>query len=117
MSEEKFDTIIVPAHQEGFEDTFLAKNCWYAIRIDEDKHDNIQYIAVYRTAPVSAITHFAPVASIEQYEDTDKYIIYFTENAKRMASPITGGKKLKHLQNTKYTSIAKMLVAKSLDDL
>ena len=117
MSDEKLDTIIVPAHQENFEDTFLAKNCWYQIRIDEDKHDNIRYIAVYRTAPVSAITHFAPVASIESFEDTNKYIVYFAENAKRIASPIVGGEKLTHLQSTKYTTIAKMLAAKTLDDL
>ena len=117
MADDTFDTIIVPAHQEGFEDAFLAENRWYAIRIDEDKHDKIKYIAVYRTAPTSAITHFAEVSSIVPQDGTDKYIVNFEGNAKRLASPIEGGTKLRHLQNIKYTSIVKMLAAKSLDDL
>lgn len=117
MTDEKFDTIIVSARQETFEDTFLAKNCWYQVRIDADKHDDIQHIAVYRTAPVSAITHFASVSSIEKFEDTDNCIIYFSENAERLPTFITSGKKLKSIQNIKYTSVAKMLVAKTLDDL
>lgn len=117
MSDDKFDTIIVPARQETFEDTFLAKNCWYAIRIDDDKQENIKYIAVYRTAPVSAITHFAEVSSIVRHEDSDKFVVNFEGNAKRLSTPISAGKKLKRLQNIKYTTVAKMLVAKSLDDL
>ncbi|MBI2677259.1 MAG: hypothetical protein HYX28_00600 [Candidatus Koribacter versatilis] len=64
-AEDEIDTVIVPAHEEGFEKGFQGQNCWYEIRIAAEKLDKIKYIAVYRTAPVSAITHFAPVHHIE----------------------------------------------------
>src|ERR1035441_10266436 len=27
------DTVVVPAHEDGFEETFLGENRWYAVRI------------------------------------------------------------------------------------
>ena len=60
-SSRKRDTIIVPAKKDGFEETFLSEDCWYAIRISGGMLDQIKYIAAYRTQPVSAITHYAPV--------------------------------------------------------
>ena len=60
-----FDTVVVPAQQEGFESTFLGQNCWYAIRIAGGMLDKIKYIAAYQTNPVSAITHYAPVRLVE----------------------------------------------------
>ena len=35
--------------------------------------DKIKYIAAYRTQPVSAITHYAPVSRIEPYGEGGKY--------------------------------------------
>jgi len=53
------DTVIVPARPEGFEETFIGQNCWYAIRISGRMLPKIRYIAAYRTQPDSAITHYA----------------------------------------------------------
>lgn len=39
----------------------------------------IKYLAAYRVAPISAITHIAAVQKIEQYRDTNKYILYFSD--------------------------------------
>ncbi|MEL7406668.1 MAG: GIY-YIG nuclease family protein, partial [Cyanobacteria bacterium J06558_2] len=63
------DTVIVPAQREGFERVFLGENCWHAIRIGGGMLDQIKYIAAYQTAPISAITHVAPVDKIEPYGD------------------------------------------------
>ncbi|MGB1285943.1 MAG: hypothetical protein ACPG7F_05365 [Aggregatilineales bacterium] len=112
------DTIIVAAKEETFEDTFLAQNCWYAISINEKQIPDIRYIAAYRSAPVSAVTHFAKIASIEPYEgDKDKYILHFEGSAKRLACRIQQGKTSTHIQSKKYTSLENMLAAKTLDDL
>ena len=46
--------------------------------------DKIKYIAAYQTAPVSAITHVAEVASIERWKDTNKYVLNFKESAKKL---------------------------------
>lgn len=62
------DTIVVPAREDGFQDMFLGENRWYAIRIHGSMIPRLRYIAVYRVAPVSVVTHIAPVASIERWK-------------------------------------------------
>jgi len=71
------DTIIVPAREEGFQDVFLNQAQWYAIRIGAGMKDRIKYIAAYRVAPISAVTHIAEVAEIKPYKDTGKYLVVF----------------------------------------
>jgi hypothetical protein len=83
-SPEDLDTIVVPARQEGFEEVFLGEDCWYAIRISSSMIDRIKYIAGYQTAPISAVTHYAEVASIEKYEDTGKHIVHFKGPAREI---------------------------------
>ncbi len=41
----KWDTIVVPAKQEGFERVFLGENCWYAIRSNSREIPEVKYIA------------------------------------------------------------------------
>ena len=71
------DTVIVPALDEGFQNVFLGENQWQAIRIGPAMKDHIKYIAVYRVAPVQAITHLARVKDIKPYKDTGKYQLIF----------------------------------------
>ena len=82
VSPEDIDTIVVPAQEEGFQSAFIESNAWWQIRISVSMLDKIKYIAAYRTAPISAITHVAEVDRIERYKDTNKYILYFKESAK-----------------------------------
>jgi hypothetical protein len=76
------DTIVVPAQEDGFEEVFIGKNCWYAIRIGGGHLDKIKYIAAYQTTPTSAITHVAEVDSIESYGDGGKFRLNFKSPAK-----------------------------------
>ena len=57
------DTLIVPTGKsgEGFEDVFLNEDSWYYLRISENKLKQFKYIAAYRPAPVSAVTHLAEI--------------------------------------------------------
>ena len=73
----EIDTIVVPARKDGFDETFIEQNCWYAIRLNSSMIPKIKYIAAYQIAPVSAITHMAEIKSIKQWKDTNKYILYF----------------------------------------
>ncbi|MGH8245822.1 MAG: hypothetical protein ACREUU_05250, partial [Gammaproteobacteria bacterium] len=59
----ELDTIVVPARDDGFHETFLGQNRWHAVRIHGAMRPQIRYLAVYRVAPMSAITHVAPVKS------------------------------------------------------
>jgi hypothetical protein len=107
------DTIIVPAQEEGFTNVFLKENAWYAIRIAAGKIPKIKYIAGYQTQPISAITHIAPVAKIEPYDDKGKYKLVFSEPAKPIG-PIPFGDAF--MQGPRYTTHQKLQNAKTLTD-
>jgi len=111
------DTIIVPANEEGFKRVFLNENSWYAIRISGGRLNDIKYIAAYQTAPISAITHYAEVESIEPYGDGGKYKLNFKSSAQKI-KPIKhkSGKK-GTLQGPKYTSFKKLKNAKEMIDI
>jgi hypothetical protein len=113
----EIDTIVIPAREDGFKEVFIGENCWYAIRIHPSMIPKIKYIAAYQVAPVSAITHVAKVKSIEQWKDSNKYILRFIEPAKRI-EPIKLVAKgtVKALQNSRYTSIERLNKAKTLEE-
>jgi len=117
---ESVDTIVVPANKGGFEETFLGENCWYAIRISTSMIDKIKYIAGYQTAPTSAITHYAEVARIEKYKDTDKFIVYFKDRAKKIEPlkliPKPDGK-VQAPQAPRYTTSNRLKKAHNLDEV
>ena len=115
---DELDTIVVPAKEEGFKDVFIGEKCWYQIRISAAMLGKIKYIAAYQVAPMSAITHVAEVERIEKYKDTDKYILYFKEEAKQIKKvSLSGQTKGKAPQAPRYTTFAKLLEANTLDDL
>jgi hypothetical protein len=116
---EELDTIVVPANEEGFQETFLGENCWYAIRMSSAMIDRVKYIAAYQTAPISAITHWAEIARIEKYKKTNKYILFFKNSAKKI-SPVKlpeGKKRGMAPQAPRYTSFRKLRRAKVLSDI
>lgn len=111
------DTIVIPAREDGFKDVFIDENCWYAIRLNSSMIPKIKYIAAYQVAPISAITHLAEVKSIEQWKDTNKYILHFTEPAVKIKKVPLGTSKGKAPQSPRYSSKDKILKAKSLDNV
>lgn len=113
----EIDTIVVPARKDGFQETFIGGNCWYQIRIHGSMIPKIRHIAAYRVAPESAITHIAPVKSIEQWKDSNKYILYFSEPAREI-NPIklVPKGKVRAPQNSRYTSLERLMAAKTLDE-
>lgn len=115
---DEIDTVVVPAHREGFERAFLGEDCWYAVRIHGTVRPQIKYIAAYQIRPISAITHVAPVRSIEPYGDEGKSIIYFSEPATEI-EPIqmVKGGRVKTFQNLRYTTLDRLRSASNLDEV
>ena len=111
------DTIIVPAHKEGFERVFLGQDCWYAVRISGGMIERIKYVAAYQTLPTSAITHYAPVDRIEPYGEGGKYKIVFSESAKAIGPIPYGDAPHGAMQGPRYTSFARLREAKKLNDV
>ena len=109
------DTIICPAREEGFKETFIGQNCWYAIRLNPKRIPFLKYIAAYRIRPISAITHYARVDRIEPYNQTGKYIVYFTAKARNIGPiPLKDGK---GPQGPMFSNWEKLKAAKSLADI
>lgn len=118
VSLEDIDTIVVPAQEEGFQSAFIESNAWWQIRISVSMLDKIKYIAAYRTAPVSAITHVAEVDRIERYKDTNKYILYFKESAKAIPHiELDKDKKGVAPQASRYTNYARLMSATKLSEV
>jgi hypothetical protein len=111
------DTIVIPAREDGFKDVFINENCWYAIRLNSSMIPKIKYIAAYQVAPISAITHIAEVKSIEQWKDTNKYILYFTKPAEKIKKVLLGNTKGKAPQSPRYSSKERILKATTLDNV
>lgn len=111
------DTIIVPAQKEGFDACFLGQQCWYAIRISGGMLSKIKYIAGYQTAPISAITHYAPVDHIEPYGESGKYKLVFSEPAKPIGPIPLGDATPGTMQGPRYTTLEKLKAAKTVAEL
>lgn len=114
----KLDTIICPAREKGFKEDFLGRKRWFAIRINPGRIPYIKYIAVYRTRPVAAITHYGKVESIEPWEKSGKYIVKLRFRAKEIG-PISGSRSKKRrsgVQGPCFTSFKALSSAKTLDD-
>lgn len=113
----EIDTIVVPARDDGFNETFIGENRWYKIRIHSSMIPKIKYIAAYRVVPESAITHIAPVASIEQWPDSNKYVVNFSEPARPIGPiPLLAVGRVKAPYSPRYTSRARLEQAGNLDE-
>lgn len=112
------DTVVVPAREEGFKETFLGENRWYAVRIHGMIRPQIKYIAAYQVQPVQAITHIAPVQSIEPWKDSGKSVVNFAEPAQEIPHiPMLPGGRIRSFQSLRYTTRARLLAAKTLDEV
>ncbi len=112
------DTVVVPAREEGFREVFLGEQRWYEIRMHGTMRPQIKYIAGYQVAPISAITHLAPVRSIEPWQGTDKFVVNFAEPAREIGPiRLVKGGRVKALQNLRYTNHERLESAQTLDDI
>jgi len=111
------DTIIVCAREDSFYSVFLEQWCWYPIRIGSEKLASLKWIAVYQTAPVSAITHFARIDQIVDYKDTGRYKIIFDEPEDLEIPIALGENRSKTLQGQRYTTLERLKMARVVEDL
>jgi hypothetical protein len=111
------DTIVVPANEDGFNEVFLNQDSWYAVRISGGKLNDIKYVAAYQTAPISAITYYAEVASIEAYGDGTKFKLNFKGKAIKIPSINFSGAKPGTMQGPRYTTLEKILTSKTWVDV
>ncbi|MDD3609876.1 MAG: hypothetical protein PHI49_09010, partial [Halothiobacillaceae bacterium] len=114
---DKFDTIVVPAREEGFKQRFLNENCWFAVRINAKHISKLKFIAAYQVAPVAAITHIAEIEAILPYNDTGKYMIKFKGPATAIVPIPRPENSEVNMQSSRYALREKLLAAKNLDEV
>lgn len=118
---EKYDTVIYSANGRGFEETFLGEEeapCWYPCKISETRERNVEYIAIYRGAPVSAITHYAKIKEFRYDEEKECKVCYFDGSAIELPNKLKLGEKdACFFIGPKYTSLECLLNAKKLDEV
>jgi len=110
--------MVVPCRDWGFNKAFIGENSWYYVRISAGKIDRIKWCAAYQVAPVSAITHIAPVDRILQFGEQGQYKLIFSSPAVKLDHPIPlGAIKSGAMQGPRYTTLSKIKSAKNFDDL
>ena len=100
------DTVVVPAQADNAAATFLGEHRWHEIRLHATMRPQLKFIALYQVAPISAITHLAPIESIEPWKDTGKYVVNFSSPAEEIGPiPLVKPGRVKQLQNLRYTTL------------
>lgn len=116
---EDVDTIVCPARKEGFKKVFLGEDRWYAIPLSSTMIPRIKHIAMYQTAPISAITWVGTVREIKPFQDTGKYEVVLLDKRKIGSIPLNQDKnaKVRTLQGPRYAKFSNIEKAKNLDEV
>ena len=113
-----FDTVVFPAHEDGFRVVFLGEEEWRWVRIGKHRIPHIKYIALYVGAPVSKITHYAPVSTFVFDEENQKYVVKLASPPVELENPIPlGSISPVSVRSPKYTTLTKLLHAEKFADL
>lgn len=113
------DVLVVAARPDGFERVFIGEKRWHAVRVNPAAMNVIRYLAPYISAPISAITHYAPVDRITMWEKGPRFCVYLAGPPVRLVRPIhiTPGGKLRSIQDRRYTTLPLLLAATTLDEV
>ena len=118
---QKNDTVIFSAKGRGFEETFMGEietPCWHPCRVSESRERNLKYIAIYRGAPISAITHYAKIKKFEFDPARNCKVCYFDGNPVELPNRIElGNKDGCFFVGAKYTSFDSLLNSEKADEI
>ncbi len=114
-----FDTIVSPCSKDGFQNAFVKENAWWAVRIGESAIPKLKYVALYESAPISAIRAYAKITKIEAYPDKPgKYIIHHDGDIMYLDNPVNiGANSNLSLQGSRYYLLEDIKTSKTLGEL
>ena len=113
--EPDYDTVIVPAREDDFLKVFVGERRWYPIRLSAESRERLKFVAAYRVAPISAVTH---VADIRGFTPIDR--IWWTielDNIREIKPvPFVTGDSAS-VQTPRFAAMNKLLASESLSPL
>jgi len=112
-----FDTVVCAAFEDGFKHAYVQNNAWWEIRLSQEAREKLKYLAIYEKLPLAHIKHVAEIDKIEPYKDTGKFIVYLKNKKTIKPIPLGTGKKGEAPQSPCYTTMEKLLKAKSIHEL
>ncbi len=112
-----FDMVVCAAFEDGFKHAYMENDAWWEIRLSQKARENLKYLAIYEKAPVAHISHYAEIDRIEPYKDTGKYILYLKNKKTVKPIKLKGGTKGEAPQAPRYTTLSKLLSAKTVGEL
>lgn len=112
-----FDTVVCAAFEDGFKHAYIENNAWWAIRLSQEAREKLKYLAIYEKSPVAHISHYAEIDRIEPYKDTGKFILYLANKKTIKPIKLSTGKKGEAPQAPRYTTLKKLLSAKTVSEL
>jgi hypothetical protein len=113
----EFDTVVCAAYEDGFKHAYIENNAWWAIRLSQEAREKLKYLAIYEKAPIAHVSHYSEIERIEPYKDTGKYILYLKNKKTVRPIKLGTGKKGEAPQAPRYTSLYKLLNAKTISEL
>lgn len=118
-NDKPFDTAVYPALNENFGSVFMGEQKWYWVWMANHRVPKVKYIALYRGAPISAITHYAEITGIsepDKYHD-NKRTISFSEPVE-LSQPIKIGKtSIMNVRKLFYTTLEKLKSSSTIEEL
>jgi hypothetical protein len=113
-----FDLAIFPARNEGFKEAFIKEKAWYAVKMNSNRIPKIKFVACYRAAPISGITHYAKVKEIRQYKNTDKKIVIFDGSPIELPQTVAlGDVSAASMRSPRYTTLEKLMNSNTIKEL
>ncbi|MGG3726023.1 hypothetical protein ABET23_03610 [Bacillus wiedmannii] len=110
------DTLIAAGHVDGFNEVFLNNHEWYEVRMASWRLQHLKYLGIYVSAPVSKVTHYAPIESFQVLKNK-KYKFKLGEPI-RLEQPIELSEyDLVGVRQTLYTTLKHLKKSKHLYQL
>lgn len=113
-----YDTAVTHVSPEQMTDFLDGDFVLPALRLDQDLKKRIKHVAYYQTAPVSAITHTASVKTISGTSTQGRFRVEQAD-VMDLALPVKlkSGGRVKAPNRVRYTKLALIQAAASLDDV
>jgi hypothetical protein len=112
-----FDTLLVASSEENFQTLFLSERRWHGARVDRRRAGCLKWLAVYRRAPTSAITHYAEILSSHEDPMTGRRSFELNEPIALARAVGSGRSRSVPIQGQRYVFLENLFKAGEIIDL